>query len=162
MAMSLPHPERDYPDASSNLPDTQHPAESQQTTLDPKLTSLQQNLLNAQKALQTAQGNLSQAQGQTNTNQISSSSLYTVMDPAQSQGGHLSHLPTKQMMIAAALCWALAAIFLIVTARLERVVRHPKQLASLLGLEVAAVMQPIPAPTPKSLELPGRSRGAAA
>lgn len=140
----------------------QHPGESQQTNTDPQLSSLQQNLLNAQQTLQTAQGKLAQAQGQANANQISSSSLYSVVDPPQNVGGHLSHLPTKQMMIAAVLFWALAAISLLVTARLERVVRHPKQLVAKLGVEVAAVMQPIPAPTSNSLALPERSRGAVA
>ncbi len=85
-----------------------------------------------------------------------------MVDAAHSQGSHLSHLPTKQMMIAAVLFWAIAAISLLVTSRLERVVRHPKQLAATLGLEVAAVMQPIPAPTSTSRALPARSRGAAA
>ncbi len=149
--------------AAINTYVAQHPGESQQTTTaDPQLSSLQQNLVNAQQTLQTAQGKLAQAQAQANTNQISSSSLYSVVNQPQSRGGHLSHLPTKQMMIAAALFWALAAISLIVSGRLERVVRHPNQLGSALGLEVAAVMQPIPAPTSTSLALPGRSRGAAA
>jgi uncharacterized protein involved in exopolysaccharide biosynthesis len=141
----------------------QHPGEATQTTNnDPQLSSLQQNLLNAQQTLQTAQGKLATAKGQANSNEISSSSLYSVVDAAHSQGSHLSHLPTKQMMIAAVLFWAIAAISLLVTSRLERVVRHPKQLAATLGLEVAAVMQPIPAPTSTSRALPARSRGAAA
>lgn len=139
----------------------QHPAETQQTVTDPTLSSLQQNLQNAQQALQSAQSKLSGAQAQANTNQISSSSLYTVVDPPHSLGGHLSRLPTKQMMIAAAIFWALAAVSLILTSRIERVVRHPNQLASALGIEVTAVMQPIPAPR-STLALPRRSRGAAA
>lgn len=148
--------------AAINTYISQHPGETQQaTTTDPELSSLQQNLLEAQQALQTAQGKLAGAQGQVNSNQISSSSLYSVVDAAHSSGGRTSHLPTKQMMIAAVLFWAIAAISLIVTSRLERVVRHPKQLAAALGLEVSAVMQPIPAPTSTSRALPARSRGAA-
>lgn len=146
--------------AAINTYIAQHPGAT--TNSDPQLTSLQQAQLNAAQTLQTAQGKLQAAQSQANTDQISASSLYSVVDPPHALGGHLSHLPTKQMMIAAALFWALAAISLIVTARLERVVRHPKQLAAALGLEVSAVMQPIPAPTSTSRALPAHSRGATA
>lgn len=141
---------------------SQHPNETVQTTDDPALSQLLQTVSSAQQALQSAQSQLTAAQAQASTNQISISSLYSVVDPAHSLGGHLSRLPTKQMMMAAALFWAFAAASLVVTSRIERVVRHPNQLAAALGLEVAAVMQPIPASRSTTLTLPGRSRGATA
>ena len=47
----------------------------------------------AEKTLQTAQGKLATAKGQANSNEISSSSLYSVVDAAHSQGSHLSPPP---------------------------------------------------------------------
>lgn len=137
----------DSANAAVNAYLAQHPTESQaQQATDPTLSSLIQNGKSAEQALATAQAKLSNAQAQANTNQISVSSLYAVAGAAHSDSGRLSRLPTKQMLIVAAIFWALAAISLIVTTRVKRVVRHPNQLATALGIEVAAVMHPIPAP----------------
>lgn len=140
----------------------QHPAETQaQQATDPTLSSLIQNGKSAEQALATAQAKLSNAQAQANTNQISVSSLYTVVGASHTNSGRLSRLPTKQMLLVAAVFWALAAISLIVTSRVQRVVRHPNQLATALGIEVAAVMHPIPAPRSRRAG-PSKSREATA
>lgn len=140
----------------------QHPGENPQTSTDPTLVGLLQAVDTAQQAVTDAKTNLAAAQIQASTNQISVTSLYRVAAPAHSAGGHLSRLPLKQMAMVAALFWALAAASLIVTSRLERVVRHPAQLTAALGLDVAAVTLPLPAPTVDSLSLPPHVRGAGA
>lgn len=145
--------------AAANTYLSQHPGESQQTASDPTLSGLLQNVQAAQQSLQSAQGKLADAQSQADTNRISVSSLYTVVGPPHTDGGHLSRLPTKQMMMVAAVFWGLALASLIVITRVERVVRHPKQLAAALGVELAAVIQPVPAPR-SPLSLPRASRGA--
>lgn len=139
-----------------------HPSENPQTSTDPALTSLLQAVQTAQQTLQAAQSKLSGAQAQASSNRISVSSLYRVADPAHPDGGHLGRLPTKQMLLVAVLFWALAGLSLVLSSRLERVVRHPHQLGVTLGVEVAAVMPPIPAPSSGSLTLPAGNRGAAA
>lgn len=140
----------------------EHPGENPQTTTDPALATLVQAAQSAQQALEDAQTKLAGVQTQASANEVSAASLYRVVDPAHSQGGHLSRLPTRQMMLVAVFFWALAVISLLLTLRLERVVRHPQQLGSALGLDVTAVMEPIPAATSTSPALPGRTRGAIA
>jgi len=121
-----------------------HPQETaaQQST-DSEFAVLTQGVADEKAAVASAQGKLNTVTSSSLAARLENASLYQVIDPPYRTSGHLSSLPKKQMLVAAAACWALGLLLLLVTLRMQRVILHPAQIERALGFPPVAITAPL-------------------
>lgn len=121
-----------------------HPNETpaQQST-DSQLSLLNQNVANQKASVATTQTKLDTVTSSSLAAKLENASLYQLIDPPYRTSGRLSSLPKKQMLIAAAVFWALGLFMLVASLRLHRAILHPAQLERSLGFAPVAVTAPL-------------------